>query len=98
LAKNLIVSTRPSLPVGETSCCTKTATLQIGIGTDGSIRTVNSIDGDATVLAQCGRAIRSWRFRPFVVDGQAVEVTALVKFFFAPDGRLSSPVFTELAQ
>jgi protein TonB len=53
---------------------------------DGSVRTVKVISGNRALAAPSVRAVRQWRYRPYVKDGQAVATeTNIVISFIAGD-------------
>jgi protein TonB len=52
------------------------------IGKDGGIQDLRVVEGP-TILAEAARqAVRQWRFKPYVQDGQAVETQAHITVNF----------------
>jgi periplasmic protein TonB len=44
------------------------------IGTDGSIRSLQVVSGDALFLMSAREAVQQWRYRPTILNGQPVEI------------------------
>ncbi|MGH9434563.1 MAG: hypothetical protein ACRD06_01030 [Terriglobia bacterium] len=98
LASHLVSFTRPSYPAGEVPPQFSSARLAITIGTDGNVQDIRQVGGDRAALNACEAALHSWRFKPFSFKGQAAVVEAPVVFFFSQTGKVTSPVFSELAR
>jgi hypothetical protein len=65
-------------------------TLELTIGTDGSVTSVKARRGGERLLEVYGSTARGWKFQPFVENGSPVAVKALLPFFFSSDGTLKS--------
>lgn len=62
-----------------------TVVLRAVIGTDGEVRQIEVLSGNP-ILAEAARAaVREWRYRPTLLDGQAVEVETQVTVNFVLD-------------
>ena len=59
-----------------------TVTLQALIGKDGLVRSVEVVDGPAELRKAATESLRQFRFRPFVVLDEPVEVSAKVNLDF----------------
>ncbi len=60
--------------------------LTAGVDSDGFVRTVRVISGNRALAAAAVRAIRQWRYRPYLKDGQAIATeTNIVISFFSDD-------------
>jgi TonB family protein len=60
--------------------------LTAGVDSDGAVRTVRVVSGNRTLAAAAVRAVRQWRYRPYLKDGQPVATeTNIVISFFADD-------------
>ena len=57
--------------------------LQAIIGADGVIQNIHVLSGPAILAAAAQQAVREWRFKPVVHDGQAVETMAKIIVNFA---------------
>jgi len=65
--------------------------IQMEIDGAGLVRNVQLLQGDPALLPNVERAVREWRFRPFLIDTEAVTVTAPVVFGFR-NGKVTSSV------
>jgi TonB family protein len=68
---------------------TGTVTLNATIGTDGQVKEVHAISGDALLAQAAVEAVRQWRYRPTMLNGQPVETQTQVVVNFVGDGRSS---------
>ena len=60
--------------------------LTAGLGSDGAVRNVRVVSGNRALAAAAVRAVRQWRYRPYLKDGQPVATeTNIVISFFADD-------------
>jgi TonB family protein len=60
--------------------------LTAGLGSDGTVRTVRVVSGNRTLAAAAVRAVRQWRYRPYLKDGHPVATeTNIVISFFSDD-------------
>ncbi len=57
--------------------------LTAGVDSKGNVRTVKILNGNRELAAAAVRAVRQWRYRPYVQDGQAVatETNIVISFF-----------------
>ncbi|MGH9643853.1 MAG: energy transducer TonB, partial [Terriglobales bacterium] len=53
------------------------------IATDGTIRSLQVVNGDALFLRSALDAVRQWRYRPTVLDGQPVEVETYITVIYS---------------
>jgi TonB family protein len=65
--------------------------LQAVIGADGVIETLHVVSGPTILSSAAQQAVREWRFKPYVQNGQAVETqaTITVNFTIKVDGTSS---------
>ena len=56
--------------------------LQTLIASDGSVQSVTPLGGPVPLRAAAIEAVRKWRYRPYFVDGHAVEVSTVVSVDF----------------
>jgi TonB family protein len=60
--------------------------LTAGLGSDGAVRTVRVVSGNRALAPAAVRAVRQWRYRPYLKDGQPVATeTSIVISFFSDD-------------
>lgn len=57
--------------------------VEVTIDEEGNVEEVNDASGPALLQASAKDAIRKWKFRPFMIDGQAVKATGFVNFNFS---------------
>jgi protein TonB len=56
------------------------------LGSDGAVRNVRVVSGNRALAAAAVRAVRQWRYRPYLKDGQPVATeTNIVISFFSDD-------------
>ena len=56
------------------------------IGADGSVKEVTVLSGSPGLAKAGVRAVRQWRYSPYLVQGSPVEVETQIKMsFFGPD-------------
>jgi TonB family protein len=87
---NGIQATRPPLrfvyPVYGEVRARGAVSLTAGLDSDGVVRTVRVVSGNRALAAAAVRAVRQWRYRPYLKDGQPVATeTNIVISFFADD-------------
>jgi TonB family protein len=58
-------------------------TLAATIGTDGAVKSVKGLSGDPLLIAAAEEAVRQWRYRPTMLNGQPVETETQVVVNFA---------------
>ncbi len=56
--------------------------LQAVIGTDGVIQNLHVLSGPAILASAAQQAVREWRFKPIVQNGQPVETKAKITVNF----------------
>ncbi len=62
-----------------------TVELMVLVGRDGRVLSVEVLSGSPLLAAAAKQAVEQWRYRPAVLDGQAVEVEARVTVRFVLD-------------
>jgi protein TonB len=60
-------------------------TLHVIIGTDGSVKEVTPTGGHPLLVPAAVVAVRQWRYRPFLLDGDPIEVDTTVSVDFRLD-------------
>jgi TonB family protein len=56
--------------------------LEAVIGKDGTVRDLKAISGPAMLVGPAIRAVRQWRYKPYLLNGQPVEVETDIKLQF----------------
>ena len=67
--------------------------LTAGVDSKGNVRTVKIVSGNRALAAAAVRAVRQWRYRPYVKDGQpvATETNIVISFFSSEAISMSFP-------
>ena len=60
-----------------------TVHLRITIAKDGSVRDVKVVDGDSRLAKSAEKAVKQWRYKPALRNGEPVELQATVAVAFA---------------
>ena len=58
--------------------------LQATIGKDGSVRNVKVVSGPATLARAASDAVRQWKYRPYTLNGEPVEIQTEININFVP--------------
>jgi protein TonB len=81
--KRLIVQTRPVYPeVARNAGIEGTVSMRVLIGKEGSVEQINAVSGESSLRAAAMDAVRRWRYRPFVLNGEPVSVVTTVNLEF----------------
>ena len=71
-----------------------TVVVRVVIWKSGTVTPVRVVSGDSALEAQATNAVRLWRYKPFVRDGEAMDVTTDISVDFDPQtqgGMISHP-------
>jgi peptidyl-prolyl cis-trans isomerase A (cyclophilin A) len=63
-----------------------TVVLRARIGTDGTIKDLSVVSGPQLLQQAAEDAVRTWRYRPYLLDGDPVEVRTTINVVFALGG------------
>lgn len=58
--------------------------LQATIGKDGAVRNVKVVSGPAVLARAASDAVRQWRYRPYTLNGEPIEVQTDININFVP--------------
>ena len=61
-----------------------TVVLEVVISRQGTVRPIRLVSGDASLRDAAMDAVRLWRFRPYLQNGEAVEVSTQLDVDFVP--------------
>jgi peptidyl-prolyl cis-trans isomerase A (cyclophilin A) len=61
--------------------------LEARIGTDGTIEDLKVVAGPQPLQQAAVDAVKTWRYRPFLLNGQPVEVRTVINVIFTLDGK-----------
>jgi protein TonB len=59
-----------------------TVRLEILVSRDGAVKEVNLLSGDPVLVAAAIDAVRQWRYKPILLNGQPVEAVTTVDVIF----------------
>lgn len=67
--------------------------LDVVIGTDGSVNSATVVSGHPLLVQSAVDAVKQWKYKPYVLDGRAVEVESRITVQFAlhADGEPNTP-------
>jgi periplasmic protein TonB len=57
--------------------------LQAVVGTDGTIEDLRVLSGPSILITAAQQAVRQWRFKPYLQNGQPVETKARITVNFS---------------
>ena len=69
-------------PVARTARIQGSVVLRAIIGTDGTVQQLQVVSGNPLLASPALNAVKNWRYRPYLVDGQLVEVETTVTVNF----------------
>jgi TonB family protein len=61
-----------------------TVLLSAVIGTDGKLKDVKFVSGDRALAVEAFRAVRDWRYRPYMLNGKPIEAETRIVMNFRP--------------
>lgn len=62
----------------------ETVLLSAVIGTDGKLKDVKFVSGDRALAIEAFRAVRDWRYRPYMLNGKPIEAETRIVMNFRP--------------
>jgi protein TonB len=83
-AASLLKQVTPAYPnIAKTAHVSGTVTLHAIISKDGSIEKLEYVSGPALLMASAMTAVREWKYKPTMLNGQPVEVDTTVQVVFS---------------
>jgi protein TonB len=83
-ASRLLFGPKPLYPpIAKVTRTQGTVRIQASIGRDGSIRNLQLISGPPLLVAAAIEAVRQWRYKPTLLNGEPVEVITEIAVNFA---------------
>jgi GAF domain/Gram-negative bacterial TonB protein C-terminal len=79
----LIYHTQPVYPVG-TVLQQVTVVVQATVGTNGGVKDVHAISGPSAFATSAIAAVKEWRYKPSLLNGQPIEATTLITIKYDP--------------
>jgi periplasmic protein TonB len=95
MAENLITMVSPNYPLATgDSPEASFVVVRVVISRTGSVFPIRAVSGPPGLQAEAMNAVRLWRYKPFVRDGEALDITTEVRVDFTPGtpgGMVSHP-------
>jgi len=83
-AASLVKQVTPDYPsIAKTAHVSGTVTLHAIISKDGSIESLQFVSGPALLMASAMSAVKEWKYKPTMLNGQPVEVDTTVQVVFS---------------
>jgi TonB family protein len=90
-----ITKVSPVYPQSDGVSRTKeTVVVRVVVWKSGSVSPVRVVSGDSSLAAQATNAVRLWRYKPFLRDGEAMDVSTDLSVDFEPQtqgGMITHP-------
>jgi TonB family protein len=84
MIKNAISAPRPLYPADHAHGTDGTVVLQITISKQGDVTSTRTVSGPVELRAAAVQAVRTWRFRPYLLSGNPVDVETTMELPFKP--------------
>jgi periplasmic protein TonB len=91
MASFCLTMVSPRFPLQAQAQGAQTVVLQVVVRHTGVVNPIHIVSGNPALEAEAMNAVRLWRYRPYLVDGQPVDVMTNVRVDFIP-GKLSGLV------
>jgi general secretion pathway protein A len=79
---NIVQMVPPSLPEGFPDDTEETVRMQAVIGRDGRVRNTRVLSGDPNLASMAADAVKQWRYKPYLVNGQPADVETQITVNF----------------
>lgn len=90
----LLTMVSPHFPVQKQAQGSQVVVLQVVVRHTGAVNPIHIVSGNPSLESEAMDAVRLWRYRPYVEDGQPIDVMTNVKVDFVPGkqaGMVSHP-------
>jgi periplasmic protein TonB len=94
MASFCLTMVSPHFPLQEQAQGAQTVVLQVVVRHTGAVNPIHIVSGNPALEAEAMSAVRLWRYRPYMVDGQPIDVMTNVRVDFIPgkqSGLVSHP-------
>lgn len=91
MASFCLTMVSPRFPLQAQAQGAQTVVLQVVVRHTGVVNPIHIVSGNPALEAEAMNAVRLWRYRPYLVDGQPIDVMTNVRVDFIP-GKLSGLV------
>lgn len=82
MQENIVRMVPPTKPAGVISSGKEKVLLGATIGRDGSVRSLRVLDGDQKLAKAATDAVKQWRYKPYLVNGQPADVETQITVDF----------------
>ncbi len=80
-SQNLVKKIEPAIPpLAKAAGIGGTVTVEIGIDSQGKVKTVRLLSGHPMLAPSFIEAVKKWEYKPFLVNGQAIAVSTTVEW------------------
>lgn len=94
MASSCLTMVSPHFPLQEQANGAQTVVLQVVVRHTGAVNPIHIVSGNPALEAEAMNAVRLWRYRPYMADGQPIDVMTNVRVDFIPgkqSGLVSHP-------
>jgi protein TonB len=84
MIKYAVSAPKPVYPVDRAKGMEGTVVLQITISKQGDVTSTRTVSGPVELRAAAVQAVRMWRFRPYLLSGNLVDVETTMELPFKP--------------
>lgn len=94
MASSCLTMVSPRFPLQAQARGAQVVVLQVVVRHTGAVNPIHIVSGDSSLEAEAMDAVRLWRFRPYMADGQPIDVMTNVRVDFIPGkqgGLVSHP-------
>ena len=94
MASSCLTMVSPRFPLEAQAHGAQTVVLKVVVRHTGAVNPILIVSGDPSLEAEAMDAVRLWRYRPYTVDGQPIDVMTNVRVDFIPGkqgGLVSHP-------
>ena len=77
-----LASPQPAYPAAQAHGISGTVAVELTVSRLGDVIEAHAVGGPEELRSAAVAAVRGWRFRPYMVDGRAAEITTTLQFFF----------------
>jgi protein TonB len=94
MASSCLTMVSPRFPLQAQARGAQTVVLKVVVRHTGAVNPIHIVSGDSSLEPEAMDAVRLWRYRPYTVDGQPIDVMTTVRVDFVPGkqgGLVSHP-------
>jgi periplasmic protein TonB len=94
MASSCLTMVSPRFPLEAQAQGAQTVVLKVVVRHTGAVNPIHIVSGNPSLEAEAMDAVRLWRYRPYMSDGQPIDVMTSVRVDFVPGkqgGLVSHP-------